>query len=195
MKLIGDSIPKGSALQVSRQGFDVQQRRGPLPSSMPAVIDREADVEIPRAWSSWRPANGPRHLRRALTAEERAALEKRRDELAPWVAGYEGDRERDQVALAVADMFGAYRSARHVNEDAVGLIDSVCRLLRDFPVWAIVKACNSIQQFGVWRNGAFDRQWPPSDPEIMSEVREKLRLYGDQYRSAVDLLNAEVEQD
>jgi len=128
-----------------------------------------------------------------LTPEERAALERRRDELAPWVAGYEGERERDCVALAVADMFGSFRSARHVNEDAVGVIDSACRLLRDFPLWAIRKACDSIQQNGVWRNGAFDRQWPPSDPELIAEVRDKLRLYGDQYRSAVELLAAEVE--
>lgn len=192
MKPIGESLPSKPST-VSEQKLSVVPKRGPLPTQPPEVVNRETDILMPRVWSSWRPANGPRQLRRALTTDERAALVRRRDELAPWVAGYEGDRERDQIALAVVDMFGAFRSVRHGGEDAVLLIDSTCRLLRDFPAWAIVKACESIQRNGVWRNGAFDRQWPPSDPEIMAEVRDKMRLYGDQYRSAVDLLQAEVE--
>lgn len=193
MKPIGESIP--SKLSMVSGGKSSVAKRGLLPPKPPEVVNQLTDIQIPRAvWSNWKPANGPRQVRRELTEEERTALVQRRDQLAPWVAGYEGDRERDEVALALVDMFGAFRSVRHGGEDVVLLIDSVCRLLQDFPAWAIVKACNAIQQNGVWRNGAFDRQWPPSDPELVAEVREKLRLYGDQYRSAVDLLAAEVEQ-
>lgn len=129
-----------------------------------------------------------------MTAEERAALELRRAELAPWVSGYEGEEEGDRVALALFDMFASFRSLRQTESNAVAQVDAARRALRDFPMWAIVKACESIQLNGVWRNGAYDRQWPPNDSEIVAEVRDKLRLYGDQYRSAVDLLNAEVEQ-
>jgi hypothetical protein len=46
---------------------------------------------------------------------------------------------------------------------------------------------------GVWRDGKFDRQWPPNDSEIVDAVRKEVRIYGDQHRSAVALLGATVE--
>lgn len=132
-------------------------------------------------------------MRRLLTGEERKAVELRKAELAPWVAGYEGREEENRVALALMDMFGSFRSMRQTGEDAVAQVDGVRRVLAPFPAWAIEKACASMQSDGIWRNGRFDRQWPPNDSEIVAEVREKLRLYGDQYQSAVALLAAEVE--
>lgn len=137
--------------------------------------------------------NAPRQLRRAITEDERAALEARRDELAPALAGYAGTVERNRVALALTEMFGGYTSMRQTDEDAVGKVDSVMNLLREFPAWAIEKACRDIRRNGVWRDGKFDTRWPPNDSEIVAAVRDARRLIGDQYDSAVNLLAASVE--
>lgn len=142
--------------------------------------------------SPWKAQGEPRRLRRALSDEERAALTRRRDELAPWLRGYEG-HERDWVALALADMFSSFRSIRVVEENAVAMIDGASRALWGFPVWAIEQACRFIQTNGVWRSGKLDRTWPPNDSEIVVEVRGRIRLYETQYMSAAALLAMEVE--
>lgn len=191
MKQIGQVLPSGRSLSSPRNSA---MARGALPAQMPSVLNRMTDIEIPRsAWSNWIPSDGPRKLRRHLTATERSALVHRRQELAPWVAPFEGRQEANRVALAVMDMLGSFRSMRQVEEAAVAQVDAIQRLLAPFPAWAIENACRSIQQDGVWRNGAFDRQWPPNDSEIIAKVRDNLRLYNDQYRSAVALLEAEVD--
>lgn len=162
---------------------------------MPPVANRLTDVEIPRsAWSNWTPDSGPRQLRRALTADERTALESRRDELAPVLRPYERN-EVDRVVLALTDMFGGFPSMRRDDEEAVSRLNAARRVLAEFPAWAIAKGCHNIQSLGVWRDGKFNREWPPSDAEIAHEVRACMRLYSDQHRSAVALLEAEVENE
>lgn len=132
-------------------------------------------------------------MRRALTAAERRDLELRRDELAPYVGPFDG-REETKVALAIADMFGSFPSMRQSGDEASARLDAALRVLAEFPAWAIVKACGKIQLNGVWRDGKYDQQWPPSDAEIALVVREEFRLYGDSHRSAVALLEATVEE-
>lgn len=193
MKQIGEAIPN-SRSPALRPASGTAVRRGPLPANQPPVMNRMTDIEIPKAWENWIPADGKRRLRRALTEPERFALMMRRDELAPWVAGYEGPNESEEVVLALADMFGAFRSMRQDGESMIGQVDATRRALAEFPLWAIQKACASIRLNGVLRDGSYDRQWPPNDADIVAEVRDKLRLYGDQYRSAVALLEAEVER-
>jgi hypothetical protein len=152
------------------------------------------DVEIPRsAWSAWHEAGKLRELRRPLTDGERQALTARRAELAPWVSGYH-DSELDEVALALTYMFASFRSMRQTGPETVAQVDSSRRILAEFPCWAIEKACRSIQANGVWRDGAFDRQWPPSDAEIVATVRQETRLYGDTHRTMIALLEATVEK-
>jgi hypothetical protein len=161
--------------------------------NLPRITDRIADLEIPRnAWSNWIPDFGERMLRRALRQDERAALEHRRDELAPAVVPYQ-DRDTDRVALALAEMFGSIPSMRHTGDEMVARVDGARRVLRPFPAWAIEKACATIQAKGVFRDGRYEKQWPPSDAEIADVVRDELRLYGDAYGSAVALLAAKVE--
>lgn len=160
--------------------------------NLPPVRNIRTDVELPKLWSSWIPSNGPREIRRALTSDERVELERRRAELEPAVAPFRPE-ETDRVALALADMFGGYPSLRLNDEDAVGKLDSARRLLADYPAWAIEQACRAIHENGVWRGGRFDRQWPPSDAEIIAAVREAVRLYKRQYDNVVGLLTAEVE--
>jgi hypothetical protein len=161
---------------------------------MPPVVNNHTDAEIPLAvWSAWTETGKPRQLRRPLTPAERGALEARHNELEPVIRPYE-ERDVNRVTLALTDMFGGFPSMRQRDDVAImARIDGARRCLKEFPAWAIDKACSYIQANGVWRDGCFDRQWPPSDAEIINEVRQKFRLYGDQYRNAVALLAAGVE--
>jgi hypothetical protein len=128
-----------------------------------------------------------------LTPEETKQLMVRRDELAPMVAPFDRS-EQAKVVLALSDMFGGFTSMRQGGDEAAARLGAVTRVLSEFPAWAIEKACRSIQANGVWRNGAFDRQWPPSDAEIAKEVRDQARLYADPHQSVTELLAAEVER-
>jgi hypothetical protein len=165
-----------------------------LNDPLPKISNRSTDVDIPRsAWSAWKEDGKPRQLRRPLTASERSDLEARRDELAPMIVPVQPSQV-DSVKIALADMFGSIRSMRQTGADAIAILEGAYRALSEFPAWAIEKTCLSIQQNGVWRDGKFDRRWPPNDAEIVAEVRDKVRLYGDAHRSAVALLEAAVER-
>jgi hypothetical protein len=162
-------------------------------SPMSTIFCHSVDVELPRSvWSAWRPSCGPRLLRRSLTDEERNALVARRDELAPWLSGYHGS-ELDTVAVALLDMFGSFPSLRHGTGEAAARVAAATRLLIAYPAWAIVKACHGIQSNGVFRVESFDRQWAPSDAELIAAVQHEMRLYVTQYRSAIALLEASHE--
>jgi hypothetical protein len=162
-------------------------------SPMPMILCHSVDVALPRnIWSPWKPSSGPRALRRPLTAEERDALTVRRDELAPWLTGYH-PTELDALALSLMDMFGSFPSLRHGTGEAAGRVDAARRLLAPYPAWAIVKACQAIQSNGVFRDESFDRQWAPSDAELIAAVQHEMRLYISQYRSAIALLEADHE--
>ena len=91
-------------------------------------------------------------------------------------------------------MFGSNRSMRQTGAEALSVVEGAFRSLQDQPAWAIEKACLAIQLNGVWRNGSFDKQWPPNDSEILDAVRREVSLYGDAHRNVVALLKAEVEQ-
>jgi hypothetical protein len=159
------------------------------------ILNRLTDVDIPNeVWSPWRESGKPRTLRRPLTNLERDALQIRVAQLSPMVEPF-GKGELDLVALAIADMFGSFRSMRQTDGEVIATVDATARAVAEFPCWAIEKACRWIQSNGVWRDGKFDRQWPPSDAELIDEVRKQRRLYGDQYDSAVALLAAPVERD
>jgi hypothetical protein len=164
-----------------------------LNDPLPKISNQATDIDIPRsAWSSWKEHGKPRQLRRPLTVSERSDLEARRDELAPMMVPVQPSQV-ERVKTALADMFGSIRSMRQTGANAVAILEGAYRALSEFPAGAIEKACVSIQQNGVWRDGKFDREWPPNDAEIVAEVRDKVRLYGDAYRSAVALLEATVE--
>ena len=179
---------------ISRPGSGSAVARKPLPDRLPRISNQATDINIPRSvWSSWSEAGKDRKIRRELTADERSQLEARRDELEPFVGAFDG-REQDAVALAVIDMYGAYPSMRANSEDAGVRVDSVLRLLAEFPAWAIEGACKKIQMNGVWRESKYDLQWPPSDAELARDVRIEYRLYGDTYKQVVALLQAEVEK-
>jgi hypothetical protein len=196
MEKLGD-VTKGLVSRDSpRQSGTAQSKPGIR--TQPPVKDWLADVEIPRTvMSAWRETGKPRCLRRALSEDERIVLESRRAELQPWMAGFR-DSEKDRVMLAVADMYAAFPSMNSKKErEAMAKLESVMRVLADFPVWAIEKACANIRENGIIRMDGdrytVDRHWPPSDPELVEAVRQERRLYGDQYDRVVEVLQAEVE--
>jgi hypothetical protein len=189
------AISERLASQDSRLGSNtvIQSARPTVP--LPKISNPLTDIEIPRSvWSTWREAGKPRQLRRALTSDEIRAIEARRDELAPFVGPFAGAEETKRVSVALARMFGSFSQMRQTGEEAAAVVMATRELLEEFPAWAIEKACMSIRTNGVWRDGKFDRVWPPSESEIVADVRKEVRLYGDQHRSAVALLGATVEQ-
>jgi hypothetical protein len=99
----------------------------------------------------------------------------RRDESASALAPFAGKSQTDKVSIALADMFASFRSMRQTGDEAYAVVESARRSLQEFPTWAVEKTCRSMQMNGVWRNGKFDRQWPPNDSEILGEIRKELR--------------------
>jgi hypothetical protein len=182
------------ASQLSSGGRSLTTSGAPL--KLPPVTVPYPDFSIPRsAWSSWKEAGKPRQLRRPLAPRERGALERRQRELAPAVEPYR-DSERDRVALALLDMYGGYPTMGSRGDPAAaGRVDSAARVLAEFPAWAIERACQKIHVNGVWRDGAFDRRWPPSDSELVEAVRIEARVYTYPYRNVMALLEAAVEDE
>jgi hypothetical protein len=161
---------------------------------MPATVNRLTDVEIPnRVLSRWIETGKARKLRRPLTADERRALEVRRDEIAPYLAPY-ASHQTDAVVLELLEMYSGFTSMRGGEEDAAARVDAAARLLKEFPAWAILKACASIRRNGVWRDGTYDRRWPPSDPEIVGAVLDEMIYYRDVHARAEKILAATVEE-
>lgn len=165
-----------------------------LGSNLPPVRNQITDIDIPNsAWARWIENGKPRQLRRELSSMETVMLLDRRAELERMVAPY-SPRELDAVSLALGDMYGGFTSMANMSDQQAAVrLDGALRVLSDFPAWAIQKACLSIQMNGVWREGKFDRRWPPNDSEIVDATRQEARLYSDQHKSATDLLAAEVE--
>jgi hypothetical protein len=167
----------------------------------PPIANRETDLVIPRAaWSAWHEANKPRCLRRTLTEDERAALQRRKTELEPWVVGYH-DSEKTSIAIAVSKMFNAFPAyaMKTIGAGVVAQVDSVLQVLEPYPAWAIIRACKKISEQGYVRTdgvGEYSREthWPPSAPELIEQVRMVATLYTDTYKNVVALLEAEVER-
>jgi hypothetical protein len=164
---------------------------------MPAISNRTTDVDLPRRlWEAWIEPGKPRLLRRPLRENERQALEARRAELAPWVCGY-APEERDQAAEAVSMMFSGFRSmSGQSDEQAVATVAGVLQALAPFPAWAIKRACEKIRISGYTRKDGdryvTERHWPPSDADLVEAVETQVKLYRDQFNSAVALLSAAV---
>lgn len=194
MRQIGTAVAKsGSRGSLQNSAKTSEKRSYLIADTLPKILNRSTDVDVPlSAWSSWIPDVGPRCLRRALTDEERESLTRRMNELAPAVAPF-GRTEAPHVALALTDMYGGYPSMRQSGGEAEARVTSLMRLLASFPAWAIQKACRDIQMNGVWRDGKFDRQWAPSDSEIIDAVQKETSLYTGVHRSAAALLSATVE--
>lgn len=119
-------------------------------------------------------------------------LEARRAEIA-LVLKPAPPQDRDRVMLAVLEMYRSFPSMRGDEMDAAANLDAMATVLEPFPAWAVERACLSIRSDGVMRNGRMDRQWPPSEGELVDVVKSNLALYEGTLRRVAGLLKAEVE--
>jgi hypothetical protein len=151
-------------------------------------------LEIPRRlFVAWIPDDGPREIRRVLTADERWLLEARatalQDALRPF-----SENERNMVRLTVSTLLGGYRAMRHHGEDVEGAVEVTLAVLRNFPAWAITRGCAKIARDGIVRDGVSERRWAPNDAEISGIVGGIVREYQGHMRQAFALLTAPVEK-
>lgn len=167
---------------------------------MPTLTNGDVDVRMPnQLWSAWKETGKPRLLRRPLNDAERRLLELRRDELAPWVAGYH-DAERADVIALIGEMFNSFPSMSAKNDKfAASYMDALSRKLQRFPKWAIEHVCVQIGIRGYTKKtdeGRYvqERHWPPSDPELIDMIEAEVRVVDHNFVSAVALLAAGAEK-
>lgn len=204
MERIGIAVGRSLATRASpgqQQPAEVQAARALMArsqaSTMPALLDRKVDLELPRdLWDRWIEAGRPRTLRRPLRDDERALIEVRRCELEPWMLGYHPS-ELDDVVAALGNMYSGFPSmAGQSDVQAATRMDSIARRLTAYPLWAIATVCERIQTKGfVKRDGdryVTERHWPPSDAEIIAEIEDEMKFYRLRYERVTALLTAQV---
>jgi hypothetical protein len=155
-------------------------------NGLPVLFDSDVDT-LPRRLISWRPTTGPCELRRSLTPEERQHVEARAAALEVALAPFEPE-QGDDVAAALAGLFGSYRSMRQSEAEAAATVAIARSRLRGYPAWAIVMACRMI----AGGEAGLDNRFPPNDPQIVEVVRKLTWKYREPYNDAMALLNAEV---
>jgi hypothetical protein len=162
-----------------------RERIGP-----PRLVDRECDVELPRRlFSAWAPSQGERAIVRSLTSHERAVLTARAVELEASLAPYH-DTQVTAVEAELAGMFSGFRALRQQDEDAWAAVEITAKVLREFPLWAIAKACLLIAQ----GKAGLDPRWAPNDAQVHGVVAEQVAYFRARHASARALLAAPIEQ-
>ncbi len=152
-----------------------------------------ADFEIPKLWRELDVYGRPTRIARALTYDERAVLERRRNELklgcAPFTAA-----ESDRAVKAMSRMLGGIRSlSKDDLEAAVAGIDGLRYVLEDLPLWAIEKGCLAISQGEAVVDGRkMDRRWAPNDSEVYGVIKEIVAPYRKMLDDVTALLAAPV---
>jgi hypothetical protein len=152
------------------------------PNGMPVLVDPEVDVRL-RTLICFRHDNGALELRRPLAADERAVIEVREAALELAIEPYRAD-DKDELVMSIGAMFSGYRSMRQQGEDVETTTMVTLAVLREFPAWAIQKACLMIA------SGALDPRWPPNDAEIASLTRKLVIPYRDCLAQARKMLEA-----
>lgn len=159
------------------------------PAQRPALVNRDTDLEIPqRVFGAWTPEGGHRELRRPLTDVERAAVQRRKIELSDGLRAF-GDLERGLVDGALSVMLGGFRSMRQMGENAESIVTVLMHVLREFPCWAIGRACDMI----VSGEAALDPTWPPNDAQVYQLVAGIVSPYRKTLTLVEGLLAAPVD--
>lgn len=199
MQPIGTVLPA-----VTRRAENPQApTRYASPASRPAILDREADIEIPnRLWSGWTPKNGKRSIVREFTDEEADIVARRKDALVrglrpmgdgePLSAVSEAEWPSDVLIASakLSAMLGGFRPFRERGEGLKHLVRILLHVLKEFPAWAIVEACDRITNLKV---PDINLDWPPSDTRIFAIVRDVVAPYREQLVKTMALLEAPIE--
>jgi hypothetical protein len=181
-------------LAIQAKGALSQQSRSnapALPASTtraPVYFDRQTDIDLPQLYSAWKPDNGPREIRRALTGTERQMLTVRANELRAALHPYLPD-ERNDVEASIAAMLGGFRSMRQEGDSAEGIVVVLAGVLRRFPAWAIAKGCMKISR----NDAGLDPRFAPNDTEIHRVVDNIVREHRQTLERVEGLLVAPVE--
>jgi hypothetical protein len=128
-------------------------------------------------------------LRRDLRAGERIDLLRRREELLIAVGEPITKRHWDRCAGAVSSMFRGFPTMARLNrESAVATVGVFLQEMRNYPPWAVIKACDLV------RTGKADlnRTYCPTDPEFHEVVRGLIAPYELQLRKTDAVLDASL---
>lgn len=158
---------------------------------VPVLCDRECDLTIPgKLFSAWIPDRGHREVRRELTAEERTKVQGRAEALQSALVPYTAEEKR-RVSAQIAAMLNGFRAMRHQRGEHVeATVEILCAVLREFPSWAIAKACMKIAR----NDAGLGHDYAPNDSEVHSVVQAVLLPYEKAMRTAEALLVAPVER-
>lgn len=137
----------------------------------------------------WRPQfGGPTELTRALSSTERGALEAHREGLAHALEPF-GEGEQTELAATLGALFSGFRSMRQTGDSVGATIEITLAVLREFPAWAIKKACLGIAQ------GKFpdiDQRFPPNDTQIHAAVTDLVAYHRRRLADTERLIEAKV---
>src|SRR5215471_651633 len=159
---------------------------------LPLTFDHGTDREIPDRvvcfWFGSGEKKGKPLLRRELTLEERQALERRRHDLRCAVA--EADPEsRDDLLGAISGMLGAFPAMqRHNVATSLAIAASYLWSAREYPHWAIMRACQQVRENSAGLNPSFC----PSEPEFVGICLNLVSGYARQLAATEAILAAPV---
>jgi hypothetical protein len=188
-----DELSKAAELVVAGAAVSQRSQSAKLAppvstANPPRYFVRETDIEMRRLFSAVRVDGRPQTIVRELTRDEHRALTERATELRatlwPYVQG-----ERDEIEASIAAMLGGFRSMRQSEDAAADIVAVTASILREFPAWAITKACVKIAQ----NEAGLDPKWPPNDVQIHAIVSDIVREYRATLVNVEALLVAPVE--
>jgi hypothetical protein len=156
-----------------------------LPPIFDPIVDRELQKLI-----SFRHLSGRIELRRALTTDERKLTQARYADVTKAIESFSTEREASEVKLDLMAMFAGFRNMRQQDDSSRNTVMILMGLLREFPAWAIRKACLKIVKDS---DADRDPRWPPNDSEILKAVRVFVDPYRESGIRAQKLLEARVE--
>lgn len=159
----------------------------------PPNYEPYADRQIPdKVWCHWTDDGKPRMLTRQLTQTERVVIERRAIQLEAAILPFH-ESETDDVAIALADLFGSYTSSRQKGDDVLAKVASCIQVLAEFPAWAIEATCMNIRKTGYRVDGRLEQTFAPSDAQLFGAVEEFLSLRKKHAQAARALLEASVQ--
>jgi hypothetical protein len=104
-----------------------------------------------------------------------------------------GLQEIAAVEAELAAMLSGFRANRQQGEDGEAMVEVTRRVLREFPAWAISRACLLIATNQAEVDGKrLDRRFAPNDTEIHAVVSAVVKMRREALASAQALLGAPV---
>lgn len=156
-------------------------------NGLPILFDRACDRDLPDKLMCDRDVAGRvRQIRRPMAPAERSIVEARACALETALTPF-ADRDQDQVTADLAAMLSGFRYMRQEGDAADAAIEVTIAVLREFPAWAISRACASIVRERI------ERRYAPNDTETLDAVRAIVRPYRQAAEQARALLDAKVE--